>query len=187
MTELQLNPKNPRIMSAVALDRLAESIRDFPKMMALRPIVVDKKNMVLGGNQRLLAINHLGMVEVPDEWVKQAGNLTKAEQQRFIVQDNLQAGDWEYELLTHGWDMELLEAWGIDIPDMSIEIEDIEGVEGFNEGVDFLIKCANISELEELQKKLEVTGRRLNYHDFLSKTGLWKLQLLTLKALTGAA
>lgn len=124
VTSLKLNPDNPRTISAGALEYLRDSIKDFPKMMTLRPIVVDENYMVLGGNQRLLAIQKLEMAEIPDEWVKHAGDLTKAEQQRFIVQDNIQAGDWEWELLTQSWDVEELESWGVEV-----EIPEIEKVE----------------------------------------------------------
>ena len=124
VTSLKLNPDNPRTISAGALEYLRDSIKDFPKMMTLRPIVVDENGMVLGGNQRLLAIQKLEMAEIPDEWVKNAGDLTKAEQQRFIVQDNIQAGGWEWELLTQNWDVEELESWGVEV-----EIPEIEKVE----------------------------------------------------------
>lgn len=124
VTSLKLNPDNPRTISAGALEYLRNSIKDFPKMMTLRPIVVDENLMVLGGNQRLLAIQKLEMAEIPDEWVKNAGDLTKAEQQRFIVQDNIQAGGWEWELLTQNWDVEELENWGVDV-----EFPEIEKIE----------------------------------------------------------
>ena len=124
VAKLKLNPDNPRTISAGELEYLRDSIKDFPKMMALRELVVDDNFMVLGGNQRLLVIQQLGMTEIPDNWVKKASDLTKAEQQRFIVQDNLQAGSWEWELLTQNWDVEELESWGVEVE--TPEIEKIE-------------------------------------------------------------
>jgi len=64
VSQLKLNPQNPRKIAADQLDRLMRSISSFPEMMRLRPIVYDPETMhVLGGNQRLAAIRKLG---VPD-------------------------------------------------------------------------------------------------------------------------
>lgn len=62
-------------------------------MMTLRPIVVDNDYMVLGGNMRLKALQHLGYKEIPDEWVKLASELTTEEQRRFIIADNVSGGE----------------------------------------------------------------------------------------------
>ena len=172
VSDLQLNPQNPRTISAAAFDQLVESIREFPKMMELRPMVIDADNVVIGGNQRLKAIQALGMEEVPETWVKPASELTPEERKRFIVMDNLTSGEWEFTILARDFDVTALAEWGIDIPEVNIDMDEITDVLGFNEGVDFLIKCASLDELAELQTKLGTTGRKLTYIDFLSKLGL---------------
>lgn len=53
-------PNNPRVIKDDKLERLMRSILDFPKMMELRPIIVDEAGTVLGGNMRLKAIKQLG-------------------------------------------------------------------------------------------------------------------------------
>lgn len=60
LSEIKPNPNNPRVIKDAAFEKLCNSIKEFPKMMALRPIVVDGNNMVLGGNMRLKALQHLG-------------------------------------------------------------------------------------------------------------------------------
>lgn len=85
-------------------------------MMKLRPIVVDGEGVVLGGNMRLKALQHLKFKEIPDEWVKRADELTEDEKQRFIVADNVGFGDWDFDVLANEWDTELLEDWGLDLP-----------------------------------------------------------------------
>lgn len=86
-------------------------------MMSLRPIVVDSDNMVLGGNMRLKALQHLKFKTIPDEWVKNAAELTEDEKRRFIIADNVSGGEWDVADLAANWDKEELEAWGLDLPD----------------------------------------------------------------------
>lgn len=114
LSSIKANPKNPRVIKDEDFQRLIKSIEEFPKMMALRPMVVDDDMMVLGGNQRLKALKHLGYKEVPDEWVKHARDLTEDERRRFIITDNVLAGDWDIETLIKDWEIKELDAWGLD-------------------------------------------------------------------------
>lgn len=115
LTDIKPNPNNPRIIKDANFKKLCKSIEEFPKMMALRPIVVDEDGMVLGGNMRLKALQHLGFKEIPDEWVKKASTLTDEEKQRFIIADNVSGGEWDVGALAEGWDKEQLADWGLEI------------------------------------------------------------------------
>jgi len=95
-------------------------------MMSLRPIVVDADNMVLGGNMRLKALQHLKFKQIPDEWVKNAADLTEDEQRRFIIADNVSGGEWDVEDLSANWDRQELEDWGLEIEWPVIEPEATE-------------------------------------------------------------
>ena len=86
VSELKPNPQNPRSISKKQKEKLMESIKDFPEMLNLRPIVVDEDNVVLGGNMRLSVLNELGIDEV--SYVK-AANLTEEQKKEFIIKDNL--------------------------------------------------------------------------------------------------
>ncbi len=114
LSSIKANPKNPRVIKNEDFQRLCKSIEEFPKMMALRPMVVDEDMMVLGGNQRLKALQHLGYKEVPNEWIKHARDLTEDERRRFIITDNVSAGDWDYEALLNSWDVAMLVEVGFD-------------------------------------------------------------------------
>lgn len=57
ITQISENPNNPRSIEPEALERLVGSILAFPKMLELRPIVVDELNTALGGNMRIQALN----------------------------------------------------------------------------------------------------------------------------------
>ena len=116
LSDIKANPDNPRVIKDEAFNKLVQSIKDFPKMMALRPMVVDDNLTVLGGNMRLRALRHLGYKDIPDEWVKRASDLTEEEQKQFIIKDNVSVGDWDWDTLANEWDVEELTEWGLDIP-----------------------------------------------------------------------
>ncbi len=117
------NPNNPRLIKDDKFKKLVKSISEFPKMMELRPMVIDENNIVLGGNMRLKAIKELGFKEIEDSWVKQAKDLTTEEIKRFIIADNVGFGEHDWEILANEWDVEQLADWGLDIPDFAIKQE----------------------------------------------------------------
>lgn len=114
--KLKLNEKNPRTIKGEKFEKLKRSIKEFEKMLSLRPIVVDSDLVVLGGNMRLRALLANGYTEVPDEWVKVADALTEEEKRRFIIEDNTDFGEWDWDMLFNEWEVSDLEEWGMDIP-----------------------------------------------------------------------
>lgn len=113
MLDIRVNPSNPRFIKDDKFKKLVKSIQEFPKMLELRPIIVDKTGMILGGNMRFKAIQELGL-ELKPEWVK-VGELTSEEQRRFIVEDNLGFGEWDWDALANEYEKEELEDWGMDV------------------------------------------------------------------------
>ncbi len=53
LTQLQVNTRNPRKISDKNLSKLVRSLLVLPKMMELRPIVVDSTMKPLGGESTL--------------------------------------------------------------------------------------------------------------------------------------
>jgi DNA modification methylase len=123
LSTIKSNPNNPRVIKDDKFAKLVNSIKEFPKMMELRPMVVNSDMVVLGGNMRLKALKEAGYKEVPDEWVKSAESLTEEEQRRFIIADNVGFGEHDWDMLANEWDAVELEAWGLDIP--SFETEEV--------------------------------------------------------------
>ena len=114
VTDIKSNPNNPRIIKDEKFEKLKKSIKEFPKMMALRPMVINQDNIVLGGNMRLKALKELGYTDVPNEWVKRAEDLTDEEARRFIIADNVGFGEHDWEILANEWDTQELEDWGLE-------------------------------------------------------------------------
>ncbi len=117
---IKSNPNNPRIIKDEKFAKLVESIKSFPEMLKIRPIVVNEDMVVLGGNMRLKACKEAGLKVVP---IIKASDLTSEQQKEFIIKDNVGFGEWDYSMLANEWDAEQLTEWGLDIPDFKIEGE----------------------------------------------------------------
>jgi 16S rRNA G966 N2-methylase RsmD len=125
INKIKPNPKNPRTIKDDKFNKLVKSIKEFPKMLEIRPIVVNSDMIVLGGNMRLKACKEAGLKEVS---IIFADELTDEEQRQFIIKDNVGFGEWDWEQLANEWDAEKLEEWGLDIPEFSIK-EELEAEE----------------------------------------------------------
>lgn len=124
LSEVKSNPNNPRVIKDQKFKKLVKSIKDFPKMMELRPMVINKDNIVLGGNMRLKALKDLGYKEIPGEWIKRAEDLTEDEQRQFIIKDNIGFGEHDWEMLQAEWDLSELEEWGLDIVGFDVDADE---------------------------------------------------------------
>jgi len=112
ISKIKGNPNNPRIIKNDKFKKLVASIKGFPEMLKLRPIVVDEDMVVLGGNMRLKASKDAGLKEV---WIEIAEGLTEEQKKEFIVKDNVGFGEWEWDILANEWDSLKLEDWGLDV------------------------------------------------------------------------
>ena len=121
INDIKVNPDNPRFIKDDKFKKLCKSITDFPKMMELRPIVVDSNMVILGGNMRYRALQELGFTEIEDSWVKIADKLTEDEKKRFMIEDNMPFGEWDFDLLANNFEIGDLLEWGFDEKDLKIE------------------------------------------------------------------
>jgi hypothetical protein len=113
ITKIKLNPNNPRLIKDDKFKKLVQSIKDFPEMLEIRPIVVNKDMIILGGNMRYKACKEAGLKEVPII----IADLTEDQQKEFLIKDNTSGGEWDFDLLANEWDADKLEAWGLDLPE----------------------------------------------------------------------
>ena len=110
--DLKPNESNPRIIKEAKFKKLVKSIKDFPEMLELRPIIVDEDMTILGGNMRYKACVEAGLKEVP---IKIAKGLTEEQKKEFIVKDNVGFGEWDWDSLGNEWDNVKLGEWGMDV------------------------------------------------------------------------
>jgi ParB-like chromosome segregation protein Spo0J len=117
ISEVKSNPNNPRIIKDEKFEKLVKSIKEFPEMLNIRPIVVNADMVVLGGNMRLKACKEAGLKEVA---IIKAEDLTEEQQKQFIIKDNVGFGEWDWEGLANQWDENELAEWGLDIPAFNV-------------------------------------------------------------------
>jgi ParB-like chromosome segregation protein Spo0J len=153
------NKSNPRIIRDSKFVKLVQSIKDFPQMLEIRPIVVDENNIILGGNMRFKACIEAGLNEV---FIIKANDLTEEQKHEFIVKDNVGFGEWDWDILANEWDTEKLDEWGLDLPlyDNSDEAFDTTlGNESITNNTDYnvliTITETNISNSSELLNVIE--------------------------------
>jgi hypothetical protein len=163
ISKVKGNPDNPRIIKNDKFKKLVKSIQEFPEMLKLRPIVVDEDMIVLGGNMRLKASKDAGLKEV---WIEIAEGLTEKQKKEFIVKDNVGFGEWDWDILGNEWDNIKLGEWGLDVWQPE---EDIKEILEFDENINFLVKCENIQELEDLKEKLNITGQKMQCSILIDK------------------
>lgn len=174
INEIKPNECNPRTIKDDRFKKLVKSIKDFPEMLELRPIVVDENMVVLGGNMRLKASKEAGLKNV---WVEIATGLSEEQKKEFIVKDNVGFGEWEWDMLANEWNSVDLSDWGLNVwsnqDDMfQNEIGDIEEITDFTEAVNFSVRCDNLEQLEVLKKKLNTTANKITYNEFVNKLKL---------------
>lgn len=120
---LKENPNNPRTITDAKFQALVKSVKDFPQMLELRPIVAKNSHdglIVLGGNMRLKACNEAGLKKVP---VIIADNLTAEQIREFIIKDNVGFGEWDWEMIASDWPE--ASEWGLDMPGFDFNSEDL--------------------------------------------------------------
>jgi len=156
LSEIKLNPNNPRLIKDDKFKKLVQSIIDFPEMLKIRPIVVNEDMIILGGNMRFKACKELKHKEV--SIIKLSG-LSAEKQREFLIKDNVSGGEWDWNLLANEWDEIKLTEWGLDIPifkdaenelkDLSSEIENLYRIE---------ITCKDEEHQENVYNKLIEQG-----------------------------
>ena len=120
ISKVKLNPNNPRIIKDDKFKKLVQSIKDFPEMLNIRPIVVNQDMIILGGNMRYKACKEAGLKEIPVIIT----DLSEEKQREFLIKDNTSGGEWDWEVLANEWNSEELEAWGLDLVGFDANLDD---------------------------------------------------------------
>lgn len=113
INEIKPNPNNPRKIDANDFAKLVKSIKDDPKLLEAKPLIIDENNVILGGNQRYRACLELGIQDIP---VIKMSNLTEQEKNKLLVIDNTHYGMWDMDMLANNdWQLEDLSDWGVNV------------------------------------------------------------------------
>jgi hypothetical protein len=155
ISTIKSNPHNPRLIKDDKFLKLVESLRNFPEMATVRPIVVNTDMVVLGGNMRLKAMKEAGWKDVPVEVV----DWPEEKQREFIIKDNIGYGEWDWQLITAEWP-EAAE-WDLEVPDFGapgdiVELPQITTTYNIN------IKCDDPLQVEELKGRLGISSNSIH-------------------------
>ena len=154
---VSINKDNPRFIRDEKFTKLVKSLREFPDMAKLRPLIVNAEMVVLGGNMRLRAMQMLNWETVP---VIVAENLTPEQQREFIIKDNLSYGEHNWEMLANQWDAELLTDWGLDIPHFDGELPEDSPEDSESNA---LLVEGTPEQLEDLLTELNTRGFKVKF------------------------
>ena len=166
LSTIKPNPNNPRLVKDDKFFKLVESLKTFgDKMMPLRPMVIDEKRILLGGNMRYKALKELNYKEVPKSWVKEAKDLSEDEKREFIIKDNIGFGAWDWDILANEWGNEDLEAWGLDIyisEDIDLDefFENVENEQEKEEKKKIILEFTDEEHDQVIEKFKEIGGTK---------------------------
>ncbi len=113
VTEIHELEGNPRVIKKDQFEKLKTSIKNNPDYFEARPCILSNRTgvlVVIAGNQRLRASRELGMTEVPTILLE---GLTEEREREIIVRDNVENGEWDYDILANEWEVTDLEDWGV--------------------------------------------------------------------------
>lgn len=90
ITQVAINAANPRTITEDKFNKLIKSILVLPKMLEVRPVVVDSKFVALGGNMRIKALQAIAEMSADDIAARLAADKTysaknKAEQDALLA------------------------------------------------------------------------------------------------------
>ena len=118
-------PPNPRIIRDAKFEKLVQSIIDDPELLEHRGLLVfahEGRFVSIGGNMRLEACRKAGKKEVTCETIDPATPVEKL--RAYMIKDNASFGEWDWDAMSAGFDIEELANWGIDIPNIDLGIPD---------------------------------------------------------------
>ena len=107
-------PANPRKWTKAEVERLAQSIRETPELLELRPLIALRHGdarVVLGGNLRLEAARLLGLREATADVIVPGAPAEKLRE--IVIKDNGSFGEWDADLLAMEWGDLDLKGWGV--------------------------------------------------------------------------
>lgn len=143
---------NPRQISEKAFNDLKASLNEFD---AVEPAVINihpkRKDIIIGGNQRIRAAEALGRDSFPCYEIE----LSPAKEKELNVRLNKNTGEWDWALLNDNFDKSDLLDWGFDKGDFLKEKEtkDFSDEIGMSE-FQIIIKCESEEKQQSIYKQL---------------------------------
>ena len=130
--DIKPDPKNPRKISKDEYEKLLKSIKDDPKLLNAKPIIIDENNIILGGHQRYKDCLELGIEDVP---VIVMANLSERERKKLLIIDNTHNGEFDFDMLANdNWNVNDLNDWGVNLDFFNPTIEEPKQIDNTKGG-----------------------------------------------------
>jgi ParB-like chromosome segregation protein Spo0J len=118
INDLKYHPKNPRDISSENEKQLKRSLKKFGYAEI---IAINRDNTILAGHQRIAILRKLEGDDFEIELRVPNRYLSKKEAEEYLVRSNKNIGEWNFELLQEGFNLDDLSEWGFLKPDFVIE------------------------------------------------------------------
>lgn len=128
LNELKKLHNNPRQIRDDDFDKLCESIKNNANYFEARPIILSNRTgelVIIAGNMRYEASLKLGLEKVPTFLLE---NLTIEQEREIIIRDNVNNGEWDFDILLADYDVDELTNWGVELPDDLLTDDDIDDI-----------------------------------------------------------
>ena len=120
------DPRNARVHPPEQISRIAGSIKEFGFLV---PVLINSKDQIIAGHDRVEAARKAGLTEVP---CVQVEHLTKTQQRAYVLADNRLALMAEWDQATLATEMEELQGLDIDVESLGFTPHEIDEVlQGF--------------------------------------------------------
>jgi len=159
-------PQNPRFIKDEKFNKLVKSVKEFPQMLSIRPIVVNENGVILGGNMRYRACQSAGLKKIPVIVVK---DLSLEQTKQFLIKDNVGFGQWDYDILGNEWEQEELDEWGLE----TFSTSEVDLGEFFEDDI-IEKESKNKIVLEYSSDDFEIINSKLNSLDGSREDIIWK-------------
>ena len=129
LADLKAHPKNPRVFTDEGMKDLENSINSIGFM---QPININQDGTILSGHARALKLKEMGEIEV-DVYIPDR-ILTPKQEEEVLVRANANtAGKWDWDLLANNFELEEINDWGLEVPDIGADLSDIDLTSFFEE------------------------------------------------------
>lgn len=150
IADLKELPGNPRTIKKDQFEKLKQSIKDNADYFEARPIILSDRTgelVILAGNQRYKAAKAIGLKEVPTILLP---NLTEEREKEIIIRDNVENGDWDWDILANEWDENKLSEWGVQNVMPKIEWDNVPEIndENYDEPQHRMLKCPKCGHID---------------------------------------
>jgi ParB-like chromosome segregation protein Spo0J len=170
---------NPRKISPEAMRHLQQSLKAFS---AVEPAIINmhpkRKNVIVGGHQRLTAAREMGWETFPCIEVE----LTKAQERELNIRLNKNTGEWDFKELETHFDVEELVGYGFSLDELSFMMPEEEEEQGEGDGeekpenecVEVVFKL-HIDQKERVERALDLAKLHVEYdqNDDADGNALW--------------